>query len=75
MGLAILFCLQGIPSIYYGTEQGLTGTVDSAGKPDYFNNESVREALWGKPNAFDRQHFLYGQIKALSRLREEQPPL
>jgi glycosidase len=75
IGLAILFCLQGIPAIYYGTEQGLTGTVDSAGNPDFFNNESVREALWGKPNAFDRQHFLYGQIKALGELREEQPAL
>jgi glycosidase len=75
MGLTILFCLQGIPAIYYGTEQGLTGTVDSAGKPDFFNNESVREALWGKPNAFDKQHFLYGQIKALSKLRADQPAL
>jgi glycosidase len=75
MGLAILFCLQGIPAIYYGTEQALTGTVDNAGNPDLFNNESVREALWGKPNAFDSQNLLYAQIKALSRLREEQPAL
>jgi glycosidase len=75
MGLAFLFCLQGIPVIYYGTEQGLTGTVHPDGNPDLFNNESVREALWGKPNAFDQQHLLYGQIKALSRLREERPAL
>jgi glycosidase len=75
MGLAILFCLQGIPAIYYGTEQGLTGTVDSQGYPDLVNNESVREALWGKPDAFDDGHFLYQQLKALSRLREEQPAL
>jgi glycosidase len=71
LGLALLFCLQGIPAIYYGTEQGLTGTVHSDGNPDLFNNESVREALWGKPNAFDKQHLLYGHIKALSRLRAE----
>jgi glycosidase len=75
MGLAVLFCLQGIPAIYYGTEQGLIGTVDSQGDPDLVNNESVREALWGKPNAFDKQDLLYGQIKALSKLREEQPAL
>jgi glycosidase len=75
MGLAILFCSQGIPAIYYGTEQGLTGTVDASGNPDLVNNESVREALWGKPNAFDNQHFLYKEIKALSRLREDQPAL
>jgi glycosidase len=71
MGLALLFCLQGIPAVYYGTEQGLTGTVHPDGSLDLFNNESVREALWGKPNAFDKQHPLYLQIKALGRLREE----
>jgi glycosidase len=75
MGLAVLFCLQGIPAIYYGTEQGLTGTVHPDGSPDLYNNESVREALWGEPNAFNNQHLLYAQIKALSRLREEQPAL
>src|SRR5262249_14107679 len=43
MGLACLFTLQGIPAVYYGTEQGLhgLGTTDAA----------VREALWGKPGA------------------------
>ena len=72
MGLAFLFCLQGIPAIYYGTEQGLQGTVD---KNDVHPEQSVREALWGKPNAFDKQHLLYAQIKALGRLRELQPAL
>jgi glycosidase len=72
MGLALLFCLQGIPAIYYGTEQGLQGTVD---KNDVHPEQSVREALWGKPNAFDKQHLLYTQIKALGRLRELQPAL
>lgn len=75
MGFALLFCLQGIPAIYYGTEQGLTGTVDQEGNPDLVSEQSVREALWGKPNAFDSQNFFYTQIKALSKLREEQPAL
>jgi glycosidase len=75
MGLAVLFCLQGIPAIYYGTEQGLNGTVDSQGSPDLVNNESVREALWGKSNAFDGGHSLYQQLRSLSRLREEHPTL
>jgi glycosidase len=75
MGLAVLFCLQGIPAVYYGTEQGLNGTVDSQGSPDLVNNESVREALWGKSNAFDRGHPLYQQLRSLSKLREEQPAL
>ena len=72
MGLAVLFCLQGIPAVYYGTEQGLQGTVD---KNDLHPEQSVREALWGKPNAFDKQHLLYTQIEALGRLREAQPAL
>jgi glycosidase len=72
MGLAILFCLQGIPAVYYGTEQGLQGTVD---KNDVHYEQSVREALWGKPNPFDNQNFFYSQVKKLSRLREEQPAL
>jgi glycosidase len=72
MGLAVLFCMQGIPAIYYGTEQGLQGTVD---KNDLHPEQSVREALWGKPNAFDKESFFYTQIKALGRLRDEQPAL
>jgi glycosidase len=72
MGLALLFCLQGIPAIYYGTEQGLEGTLD---KDDQHPEQAVREALWGKPNAFDKQSPFYTQIKALGQLREEQPAL
>jgi len=72
MGMAVLFCLQGIPAIYYGTEQGLQGTLD---KDDLHPEQAVREALWGKPNAFDNQSFFYAQLKAVSRLRKEQPAL
>ena len=53
----------------------MTGTVDKEGNPDLVSEQSVREALWGKPNAFDNQNFFYTQIKALSKLREEQPAL
>src|SRR3982074_77324 len=42
--LACLFSLQGIPCVYYGTEQGLAGNGSV--------NEAVREALWGRPGAF-----------------------
>ena len=41
LGIAVLFGLQGIPCLYYGTEQGLHGRGDS--------DQFVREALWGKP--------------------------
>ena len=76
LALGLLFALQGIPCVYYGTEQGLSGTVDVEGHPDLSANESTREALWGKmPVAFDRTHPRYAIIKALSTLRQREPAL
>jgi glycosidase len=75
LGIALLFTLQGIPSLYYGTEQGLDGTKDDQGRPDFHALESVREALWGKPKAFDRQNFFYQHIKQIAALRSDWPPL
>ena len=74
--LALLFTLQGIPSLYYGTEQGLQGTVTAAGQPHLGNLESVREALWGKgPKPFDQIHPLYQKIQRLAALRASEPAL
>nr|WP_303652918.1 alpha-amylase family glycosyl hydrolase [Paludisphaera mucosa] len=67
LGVALLFALQGIPCLYYGTEQGLHGRGDG----DRF----VREALWGKPGAFDPRHPLYQAIRRLSEVREAEPAL
>jgi glycosidase len=67
LALACLFTLQGIPSLYYGTEQGLSGSGD---KPEY-----VREALWGRENAFDQSHPFYRTIQQLSELRSKRPVL
>ena len=67
LGIAVLFSLQGIPCLYYGTEQGLHGRGDS--------DQFVREALWGKPGAFDINHPFYKAIKRLSEIRETQPAL
>ncbi|HEX8148790.1 MAG TPA: alpha-amylase family glycosyl hydrolase [Pyrinomonadaceae bacterium] len=74
-GLALLFTLQGIPTLYYGTEQGLTGTVGEDGGPALNSFESVREALWGRGDAFDRAHPLFQTIRALSDLRLAEPAL
>ena len=70
--MACLFALQGIPCLYYGTEQGLHGAVDSNG-----SDGGVREALWGKdfPDAFDRDHSFFVAIRELSRVRQAQPSL
>jgi glycosidase len=75
MGLAVLFTLQGIPCVYYGTEQGLKGTNDGAGHPTLDANESVREALWGKPSAFDLGNPCYAQLKKIANLRANEPAL
>jgi glycosidase len=76
LALALLFTLQGIPCLYYGTEQALQGTVDAAGNLDLTANESSREALWGKtPTAFDVTHPTFRGIAALARLRQDEPPL
>ncbi len=76
LGLAALFCLQGIPCVYYGTEQGLQGAKDGNGVPKLDSFESVREALWGKGSpAFDPSHALYRHLRQLADLRASQPPL
>lgn len=67
LGVGLLFSLQGIPCLYYGTEQGLSGREET--------NEAVREALWGKQNAFDRDHPFYKKIQEFAAIREEQPAL
>lgn len=67
LGIACLLTLQGIPCLYYGTEQGLAG---SGGRV-----EAVREALWGKPGAFDRDHPFYQATRELLTLRDNQPAL
>ena len=76
MAIALLFTLQGIPSLYYGTEQGLSGTVDANDRPDLNSNESTREALWGKePTAFDATADKFIHIRKLSDLRAQLPAL
>jgi len=67
MGITSLFLLQGIPCLYYGTEQGLHGSGGS--------DANVREALWGKPSAFDITHHFYQAIQQLSLLRSQHPAL
>ncbi|MFP3558232.1 alpha-amylase family glycosyl hydrolase [Paraburkholderia sp. SIMBA_049] len=67
MALACLFALPGIPSVYYGTEQGLHGAGDS--------DQNVREALWGKPQAFDSGHPFYVMIQRITSVRNQQAAL
>ena len=71
LGLACLFTLQGIPCVYYGTEQGLSGHK-TKGRMD---DSHVREALWGKRTAFDTNAPLFQTIAALAALRRDHAAL
>ncbi|MGD9616441.1 MAG: alpha-amylase family glycosyl hydrolase [Alphaproteobacteria bacterium] len=75
LAVGLLFTLQGIPCLYYGTEQGLSGTIDDSGNPDLSSNESSREALWGKPAAFDTGSPMFRQVQAIATLRAGEPAL
>jgi glycosidase len=65
LGIACLMCLQGIPCVYYGTEQGLHGAGSDA---------AVREALWGGPG-FDKNSKFYLGIQKIAAVREQQAAL
>jgi len=67
LALATLFGLQGIPCVYYGTEQGLHGIGDS--------DAAVREALWGRTGGFDVSHPFYRLLQQLAGVRATQPAM
>jgi glycosidase len=77
LGLGCIFSLQGIPCLYYGTEQGLNGGKDQI----HADDSMVREALWGRtdaagrPNGFDLSHPLYRAVQQIARVRADQPAL
>jgi glycosidase len=79
LAVGCLFGLQGIPCLYYGTEQGLQGTQELYGEAYDPNRdhkpEHVREALWGKNNAFDRNHSLYQEFQKIAQVRNEEAAL
>jgi glycosidase len=68
LGLACLYCLPGIPCLYYGTEQGLHGASTDG------TDEAVREALWGGPG-FDETSDFYQHIQQIASVRAQQSAL
>lgn len=75
LGIGCLFGLQGIPCLYYGTEQGLKGTRELYAEHVDHKPEHVREALWGKPNGFDRSNPIFKAIAEIARQRALEPAL
>lgn len=76
LAIGYLLTSQGVPCIYYGTEQGFDGGGD--------NDRHVRECMFGgKWGAFDtsgvhffnQQHPIYQGIQAVARIRAQEPAL
>lgn len=80
---SLLFLTRGQPVVYYGDEQGLTGTGgDQAARQDLFATQTPRYAadavIGGEPGSRDRydtDHPLYRHIAALAELRAGHPGL
>ncbi|MDB5141090.1 MAG: alpha amylase catalytic region [Mucilaginibacter sp.] len=68
LAFACLYCLPGIPALYYGIEQGLHGG-------DGQNDASVREALWGLFPAFPQNSKFYVELQQIASVRNAQPAL
>jgi len=65
LGVACLYCLPGIPCLYYGTEQGLHGVG---------TDPAVREALWGGPG-FSQTSLYYQHISQIAAVRRQSTAL
>lgn len=67
MGITCLYCLPGIPCVYYGFEQGLSGFGT--------NDAAVREALWGLHPGFPVTGLFYTEMKKIAAVRNSEPAL
>jgi glycosidase len=84
LAYAMLFTLRGVPTIYYGDEQGFAGLGrDQDSRQDMFASQVASyndQPLVGTDSTtavsnFNRAHPLYQAIAALAQLRQQQPAL
>jgi glycosidase len=84
LGHAMLLTLRGVPTIYYGDEQGFVGTGgDQAARQDMFPSKVASyndERLLGSASSTARSNFnpahpLYREIAELARIRTSHPAL
>ncbi len=79
----LMYTLRGQPVVYYGDEQGFTGTGgDKAARHDMFasqvadyNDDPVMGGSAGSADRYDTSAPLYGAISTLAALREAHPAL
>jgi glycosidase len=81
---ALMLTARGVPTIYYGDEQGFTGDGDYADAREdmfpsrvasYNDNPLVGSAAKGPRSAFGTDAVLYGRIAGLAKLRQATPAL
>ena len=76
LAMTYLLCSQGIPCIYYGTEQGFDGGGDN----DRYVRECMFGGQWGAFNSHGQHFFnpdntIYQGIQAVAQVREQQAAL
>ncbi len=76
LAIGYLLTSQGIPCIYYGTEQGFDGGGDN----DCYVRECMFGGRWGAfdttgAHFFNEQHQIYQGIKSIARIRAQEPAL
>lgn len=72
--LTFIHGLQGVPLLYYGTEQSFRGGIG----PDWENRESMFAGGWGNPSgngSFDTTSGMFRHIADLNRIRAGTPAL
>jgi glycosidase len=81
---ALMLTARGVPTVYYGDEQGFTGDGDYANSREdmfpsqvasYSDNRLVGSTAKGARSAFDTSSVLYGRIAELAKLRVGTPAL
>jgi len=81
---AMLLTARGVPTIYYGDEQGFTGDGDYADSREdmfpsqvasYNDNRLIGGSAGGARSAFDARSVLYRRIAELARIRAATPAL
>ena len=76
LAIGYLLTSQGVPCIYYGTEQGF----DGGGADDSYVRECMFGASWGAFNSagrhfFNPEHEIYRGIRAIADVRRREPAL
>ena len=84
LGFDLLFLTRGVPVVYYGDEQGFTGsggdqlarqTMFGSDVPEYSDDNNLGSDLSPAVDNFDPNHPLYRWITELSALRREHQAL